>query len=129
MEFDEMKNYLFVLHDRLSCIERIFSKFYKEKRNFMNDLFPIFTSWSSAESDLAGVLRFIGKAMEIQANTENNLVFSYPLTISYPIKELILYINVVQEALKKRELCQQAYEACVGELNRTHLEKDRVSTF
>lgn len=127
-----MNKYLVLLHERLSCIERITGKMHREKHELVNDLGnlqPIFTSWVFTDPNLSRILGYIGKAIETWTNAENNIAFSYPATISSPVKELLSYIDAVQEALRKRETYQQAYECSVGELSRRHIERDRVRVY
>lgn len=130
IEFDQIKSYLILLHSSLNRIERITSKIHKERSNAVNDfasLHTVFTTWAPSEPDLSGVLRYIGKAIQISTNAENNLALGSSSIVSQPIKELLLYIDAVQEALRKRESCQKAYEYTVAELNRRQSERHKVN--
>lgn len=129
LEFDRIKTSLHCLHENLSLIEKISSRMNKEKHNLVNELnnlHPVFSSWASLDTQFSGVLCNIGKAIETSSKAENSLAFDYPVILVHPIKELLAYIDVVQEALKKREMCQQTYQTSLSELNRRQNEKEKV---
>lgn len=95
--------------------------------NELNNYHPIFSSWAQNEPELTTLLQMIGRALESSASAQNALVQSYMNTIENPVKDLLAYIDVVQETIKKRESYQYAYEFSLEELNKRHAEKDKVS--
>lgn len=130
MEFDKVKNYLTTLHEKLTSIEKVSSRINRERQDFVSELnsyHPIFSTWATFESELAPLLKSIAHAIEKSSAAQSNLIFSYPTVLVNPVKELLLYVDVVQGVLRKREAYQYAYESSVVELNRKHDEKDKVS--
>lgn len=131
-EFENTKSYLGNLSEKLICFEKMSSRINKEKTEYVNDLnnfHAIFSSWARHESDLSSFLQIIGSALERSASAQNALVQTYVHAIANPVKDLISYVEVVQETIKKRESYQYAYEASLDELNKRHAEKDKVRNF
>ncbi|XP_050314659.1 sorting nexin-7-like [Anthonomus grandis grandis] len=129
IEFDKMKSYLSTLAEKLNSIEKISSRINKERSDLIAEIsnfHPIFTKWASFEPQLCTTLENIAHALERSSNAQSALVLCYSNSMSIPIREFLQYIEVVQEALKKRELSQYNYEMCLDELNRRHTEKDRL---
>lgn len=130
IEFDKAKAYLNALYEKLTSIEKIASRINKERQDLVNELnnfHPIFNLWALTEPNLAPVLRNIAHAIERSTAAQSNLIFSFPIVMGNPIKEFLMYIDVVQDTLRKREAYQCAYENSLLELTKRHNEKDRVS--
>lgn len=72
------------------------------------------------------MLENIGNAHERSVSAQSALVHSYNSSLGTPMKEFLQYVEVVQEALKKRETYQYTYETSMEELNKKHFEKDKV---
>lgn len=128
-EFEKTKTYLGTLSEKLTCFEKMSSRINKERTDYISELnnyHPIFSCWACNEPELAELLELIGGALERSAAAQNALVQSYVNTIGNPIKDLLSYIEVVQETIKKRESYQYAYESSLDELNKRHAEKDKV---
>lgn len=124
-----MKSYLTILTDKLSSIEKISNRINKERTDLIseiNSFHPIFTKWAGLEPQLCTTLENIGNALERSSAAQSALVLSYNNSMGVPIKEFLQYIEVVQEALRKRESYQYAYESSLEELNKRHSEKDKV---
>lgn len=106
------------------------SRINKERTEYVNELnnyHAIFTSWSRNEPEFEDFLQVIGSALERSATAQSGLVQNYAITIGTPVKDLLSYIDVVQETIKKRESYHYAYESSLDELNKRHAEKDKVS--
>lgn len=129
LEFDKVKSYLTILTDKLSSIEKISSRINKERNDLIleiNNYYPIFTKWANLEPQLCTMLENIGNAHERSVAAQSALVHSYNSSLGTPMKEFLQYVEVVQEALKKREAYQYTYETSMEELNKRHFEKDKV---
>lgn len=132
IEFDQVKSYLGSLHEKLTSIEKISSRINKERQELVSELntfHPIFTTWALTEPELAPMLRNIAHAIERSTTAQSNLILNYPVALGNPIKEFLIYIDVVQDVLRKREALQQAYEHSVGELAKRYNEKDKVIVY
>lgn len=130
-EFEKNATYLSILSEKLTLFDKMSSRINKERTDYvieLNNYHPIFSSWSQTEPEFADLLKMIGKALECSASAQNGLIPSNGNNlISNPIKDLISYIDVVQETIKKRESYQYVYESSLDELNKRHAEKDKVS--
>ncbi|CAG9772790.1 unnamed protein product [Ceutorhynchus assimilis] len=129
IEFDKMRTYLINLTDKLLSVEKISNRINKERNDLIseiNNFHPIFTKWASFEPQLCTTLENLGNALERSSAAQSALVHSYNNSMVVPIKDFVQYIEVVQEALRKRESHQYAYETSLEELNKRHSEKDKL---
>lgn len=95
--------------------------------NELNNYHAILSSWARSEPELCDFLQLIGRALEHSAAAQNALVQNYINVIGNPVKDLVSYVEVVQDTIKKRESYHYAYESSLDELNKRHAEKDKVS--
>lgn len=121
--------YLTTLSEKLLSIEKISSRINKERVEYiveLNRFYPIFTTWAKSEPELSPILHSIGNAIERSTAAQNILVQSYATVVGNPIRDFTLYIDTVQETIKKRESYQGAYENSLEELNKRHCEKEKL---
>lgn len=129
IEFEKMKDYLSILAEKLISIEKISSRINKEHHDFVIELqgfYPIFTNWSVSEPELAIILHNISSAIEKSTYAQSAMISSYSNTVGNPIREFIMYIDVVKDTLHKRETYQHVYETSMEELTKKRTEKDQV---
>lgn len=91
----------------------------------LHQLHPIFTLWATSEPELAPILLAIAKAIETNAVSHQILLENVP---NYE-REYVSYIEVVKNALSRRDSIQIEYEVTVDELAKKRLEKDQVLAF
>lgn len=128
-DFENTKSYLSILSEKLLCFGKMSSHINKEKTEYVNELnnyHAIFSSWVRHEPDLSNFLQIIGSALQSSASSQNSVIQSNVHAIANPVKDLLSYVEVVQETIKKRESYQYAYEASLDELNKRYGEKDKV---
>lgn len=92
----------------------------------MANYHPILLSWSSTEPPLSGLLIKISSAIERTASAQTQLLNDYNITLGNPIREFIMYVEVVRDVLNKRDNYQLAYESSVEDLSRKRCEKDQL---
>lgn len=129
IEFEKTKDYLNVLSEKLISIERIASRINKERHDFVIELqgfYPLFSNWSMSEAELALILQNIASAIEKCTFAQSAMICNYSNTVTNPIKEFLMYIDVVKDTLHKREVFQQFYETSLDELTKKRTEKDQV---
>nr|AEE61941.1 unknown [Dendroctonus ponderosae] len=129
VEFDRVKNYLAMLTEKLSSLEKISGRINKDRSDLIseiNNFHPIFIRWSASEPQICSTLENIGNALERSSAAQSALVHSYNNSMGAPIKEFLQYIDVVQEVLRKREAFQCDYETSLEELHKRHSEKDKL---
>ncbi|XP_046670781.1 sorting nexin-30-like [Homalodisca vitripennis] len=129
-EFETVKDYVETLSEKLSTLEKIGERIHKERRDHvteLNNFYPILTSWAGIEPVLRPLLLDIGVAEETIASAQQkHLISSYQINFSQPLKEYLLYLESINEALERRDAIQIEYELAVEELNKLKTEKDQL---
>ncbi|XP_017775961.1 PREDICTED: sorting nexin-7-like [Nicrophorus vespilloides] len=129
LEFDRIKTYLTLLTEKINSVEKISSRINKERVELASELqyfYPIFITWSATEPELAKLLQSTASAIEKTMVAQNGVVANYQATVATPIKDFTAYVEVVQEALQKRESYQAVYEHSLDELNKKRTEKEKL---
>ncbi|XKL61870.1 hypothetical protein PGB90_001703 [Kerria lacca] len=125
LEFEEIKTYIILLKEKLTSLEKIMSKLYKERREFskdMNQLGLEFEKWANTEIILAPLLLSVGRAFSNIGSVHDTLLVN-PLEFvilqsAQPIREYLLYAESVKEALIRRDNIQIQYESAVEEFHK-----------
>ncbi|XP_021925634.1 sorting nexin-7-like [Zootermopsis nevadensis] len=126
-EFEQVREYVTTLGEKLSSVERVSQRIHKERQDYLHELHqmhPIFTLWSASEPELSPVLLAMAAAIEHNAQAQQNVLVTYTPDIAQPLKEYVLYIEAVKEALNRRDSVQIEYELTVEELKKKRAEKD-----
>lgn len=129
IEFEKIKTYLNLLVEKVNAFEKISNRIYKERNELMVELqyfYPHLQYWANTEPELAKLLNSIAHSTVKSLSAQNELVAQYPNLIATPVKDFSTYVDVVQEALQKREGHQAIYESSVEELNKKRADKDKV---
>lgn len=129
-EFEKAQDYLVAISDELSSLEKISTRINKVRQELAGQLqayFPLFHGWSQSDPELAPVLQHISGAIEKMASAQTALTSNYHSTVADPIKEFLMYIDVVRTTLSRRQACQSVYEGSAEELAKVRAEKDQVS--
>ncbi|KAF4518509.1 hypothetical protein B566_EDAN009709 [Ephemera danica] len=112
-DFDQTLNYVQALSDKLANIEKISHRVNKEQQEHLSEvqhLQPIFTLWAASEPELSPALLAISSALEKVGAAEQTLVKGFPQHVNQPLKEFLLYIDAVKEALNRRDATQIEFE-------------------
>nr|CAD7398034.1 unnamed protein product [Timema cristinae] len=128
-EFEHVREYVTMLGEKLSSIDKISQRIHKERQDYLyelHQLHPIFTLWSASEPELNPVLLALASAGERSAQAQHQVLATYTPIIVQPLKEYLLYVEAVKETLTRRDSVQIEYELTVEELNKRRLEKDQL---
>nr|CAD7445055.1 unnamed protein product [Timema bartmani] len=129
-EFEHVREYVTMLGEKLSSIDKISQRIHKERQDYLyelHQLHPIFTLWSASEPELNPVLLALASAGERSAQAQHQVLVTYTPIIVQPLKEYLLYVEAVKETLIRRDSVQIEYELTQEELNKRRLEKDQLS--
>nr|CAD7456820.1 unnamed protein product [Timema tahoe] len=128
-EFEHVREYVTMLGEKLSSIDKISQRIHKERQDYLyelHQLHPIFTLWSASEPELNPVLLALASAGERSAQAQHQVLVTYTPIIVQPLKEYLLYVEAVKETLIRRDSVQIEYELTQEELNKRRLEKDQL---
>nr|CAD7599503.1 unnamed protein product [Timema genevievae] len=131
-EFEHVREYVTMLGEKLSSIDKISQRIHKERQDYLyelHQLHPIFTLWSASEPELNPVLLALASAGERSAQAQHQVLVTYTPIIVQPLKEYLLYVEAVKETLTRRDSVQIEYELTQEELNKRRLEKDQLCPF
>ncbi|KAB0794936.1 hypothetical protein PPYR_11775 [Photinus pyralis] len=131
IEFEKARDYLTTLSEKLVSIEKIASRINKESHEYVSELqsyYPIFSNWSMSEPELSPILQNIANAFEKCTFAQSALIYSYTNTVANPIKEFLMYIDVIKDTLHKRDLYQHIYNTSLDDLDKKRTEKDQLLT-
>lgn len=108
---DKNKTYLGTLVEKFNCLEKISNRIMKERNEYLNELnsfYPVFFTWSSVETELCPILKSIGDSFQTCASAQNVLVQSHHSVISNSIRDVLNYVEAVQEAIRRKDyLCKE----------------------
>ncbi|XP_063229993.1 sorting nexin-7-like [Bacillus rossius redtenbacheri] len=128
-EFEQVGEYVGMLGEKLACIDKIGQRIHKERQDHLlelHQLHPIFTLWSASEPELSPAMLAMAGAVERNAQAQQHLLVTYAPNIAQPLKEYLLYIDAVKEALSRRDSVQIEYELTLEELKRKRQEKEQL---
>lgn len=126
-EFEQVREYVNTLGEKLNSIDKISQRIHKERQEYLYELHqmhPIFTLWSASEPELSPVLLAMAAAIEHNAQAQQHVLVTFTPNIAQPLKEYLLYIEAVKEALTRRDSVQIEYELTVEELKKKRTEKE-----
>ncbi|XP_049953727.1 sorting nexin-7-like [Schistocerca serialis cubense] len=128
-EFDRIRDYLTSLGEKLTNIDKIAQRIQKERQEYlyeMHQMHPIFTLWSASEPELSPVLLALASAVEHNSRSLHNVLAAANPSFVQPLKEYLLYIQAVKEALQRRDAFEIEYELAVDELKKKRAEKEQL---
>lgn len=127
-EFDSARDYINTLGEKLGQLEKFGRRLHKERLAYQGELVQfheIFSLWATSEPELSPLLKSIASAFERNTEAQQQILLdSFSPNFEQPLKEYLLYIDAVKEALQRRDLVQIEYEAAVDELNKKRNEKE-----
>ncbi|XP_034256058.1 sorting nexin-30-like isoform X2 [Thrips palmi] len=129
-EFDSVRDYANTLGEKLTQLEKVGRRLQKERQAYqgeLNQFQQLFTVWATSEPELRPLLLAFASAIERNtASQQNTLLDSFSATFEQPLKEYLLYVDAVKEALQRRDAVQIEYELAVDELNKKRNEKEQL---
>lgn len=126
-EFEQVREYVAALGEKLNSVDKISHHIHKERQDYLYELHqmhPIFTLWSASEPELSPVLLSIAAAVEQNTQAQQHVLVTFTPNIAQPLKEYLLYIEAVKEAVTRRDSVQIEYELTVEELQKKRVEKE-----
>uniref|UniRef100_A0A0A9XWN7 Sorting nexin-30 n=1 Tax=Lygus hesperus TaxID=30085 RepID=A0A0A9XWN7_LYGHE len=127
-EFKAIKTYVNNLADKLTSIQSVNFKIYKERLELqveLEDSKRVLHQWSNLEKELStGILGIASAIDAIAISQQTNLLNDHSSHLSQPLEEYLNYVDAVKEALARRDAIQFAYENSVDESNKKRQEKE-----
>ncbi|KAF6204989.1 hypothetical protein GE061_019156 [Apolygus lucorum] len=131
-EFKAIKTYVNNLAEKLTSIQSVNFKIYKERLELqveLEDSKRVLHQWSNLETELSKAILGIAVAIEsVATSQQNSLLTDYSSHLSQPLEEYLNYVDAVKEALARRDAIQFAYENSVDESNKKRQEKEELET-
>lgn len=124
-KFERTKDYCNSLVDKLSHVDKINHRIFKERQEYVMELqqmHPIFQQWSTFEPELSPLLLTIARAIEGNATAHQKFMEN----VSAGEREYIAYVESVKDALARRDTMQIEFEVTMEELAKRRCEKDQV---
>ncbi|XP_046388666.1 sorting nexin-7-like [Ischnura elegans] len=139
-EFERVSEYVASLGDKLANVDKVGARIHKERLEHLNglqQLHPILSLWSASEAEpdtshceagskvggLGVAISAVAAAVEKAAKAERSATAAHSTLVARPLREYLLYIEAVREALARRDAVQASYEAYVDELKRKRTER------
>ncbi|GLV44464.1 Sorting nexin 1 [Carabus blaptoides fortunei] len=129
IEFEKSRDYLHTLSEKLIMIEKISNRINKERQDYiieLNNFYPVLSWWSTSEPHLAPLLQSMANAVERTSAAQNDMVQQHNSVVTSPVREFMMYIDVVKDVLNKRDNYQILYENSVEELMKKRTEKESL---
>ncbi|PSN51060.1 hypothetical protein C0J52_01520 [Blattella germanica] len=93
-EFEQIREYVSCLGEKLNSVDKISQRIQKEGQ----------------EPELSPVLLAMATAVEHNAQAQQHVLVTFTPSIAQPLKEYLLYIDAVKEALTRRDSVQIEFE-------------------
>ncbi|BES93818.1 Hypothetical protein NTJ_06627 [Nesidiocoris tenuis] len=131
-EFKSIKTYVNNLGQKLTAIQSVNLKVYKERLELqveLEDAKRALNQWANLETDLSGEILSIATALEtVSTSQQNNLLNGHTSNLSQPLDEYLNYVEAVKEALLRRDAIEFLYYSMVEELARKRREKEELES-
>uniref|UniRef100_H2Z6P8 PX domain-containing protein n=1 Tax=Ciona savignyi TaxID=51511 RepID=H2Z6P8_CIOSA len=130
-EFDEILNSVTQFGDKMGVLERVAERLHLEKKDLSSELkefAPTFSLWSASEDDvIAPIMTSLSTAIEscAEAAESNSKIHEYEYMP--PLREYILYSDVVKQVLKRRDGFQSQHDRVAADLQQKKEEKGNLS--
>uniref|UniRef100_H2Z6P7 PX domain-containing protein n=1 Tax=Ciona savignyi TaxID=51511 RepID=H2Z6P7_CIOSA len=129
-EFDEILNSVTQFGDKMGVLERVAERLHLEKKDLSSELkefAPTFSLWSASEDDvIAPIMTSLSTAIEscAEAAESNSKIHEYEYMP--PLREYILYSDVVKQVLKRRDGFQSQHDRVAADLQQKKEEKGNL---
>nr|XP_026691239.1 sorting nexin-7-like isoform X1 [Ciona intestinalis] len=129
-EFDEVLNQVTQFGEKIGVLERVAERLHAEKKEFVAELkefSPTFSMWSASEDDvIAPIMTSTSSAVEACAEAAEANLKIHEFEYMPPLREYVLYCDVVKQVLRRRDNFQLQHDKVVAELQRKQDEKENL---
>ncbi|XP_068025288.1 sorting nexin-7 [Melanerpes formicivorus] len=128
--FTEMNNYMETFSQKISVLDKIAHRIYKEEREYFNEMKeygPIHTLWSASEEDVADCLKGVASCIDKCCKATEKRMAGLSENLLPILHEYILYSEILMGVLKRRDQIQGELDSRVDALANKKTEKDLFS--
>ncbi|XP_054021022.1 sorting nexin-7 isoform X2 [Dryobates pubescens] len=128
--FTEMNNYMETFSQKISVLDKIAHRIYKEEREYFNEMKeygPIHTLWSASEDDVADCLKGVASCIDKCCKATEKRMAGLSENLLPILHEYILYSEILMGVLKRRDQIQGELDSRVDALTNKKTEKDLFS--
>ncbi|XP_075235861.1 sorting nexin-30-like isoform X1 [Lycorma delicatula] len=129
-EFESVREHVTSLAEKLTSLENVGERVLKERKDYQiaySHISPVLQRWASSEPGLRWILLDVARAADscVMAH-KANLLDTFQQDFSQAIKEYLMYIDAIKEALARRDSIHVEYEITVDEISKKRGEKDAL---
>ncbi|XP_074859142.1 sorting nexin-7 isoform X2 [Carettochelys insculpta] len=128
--FTDMNDYMETFSQKISLLDKISQRIYKEERGYYCDLKeygPIYTLWCASEEDLVDTLKGIASCIDKCCKATEKRMAGLSENLLPVLHEYVLYSEVLTGVLKRRDQIQAELESKVDALANKKAEKDLLT--
>jgi len=112
--------------EKMNVLIRIVERVTEEKKCLADELFdfaPTFSDWANHEEALSPVLNSLSSCISSCSKSLTNNLTDQESHLLPPLREYLLYTDVIKSLMRKRDITQADFERLVDEENRKKEEK------
>ncbi|XP_077189101.1 sorting nexin-7 [Paroedura picta] len=128
--FTEMNDYVDVFNQKITLLNKISHRVYKEEKDYFYELKEFGQShmlWSASEEDLGDTLRGIASCVDQCFKAMEKRTMALSETLFPTLHEYVLYSEILMGVLKRRDLIQAELDSKVEALYNKKAESDLLS--
>ncbi|XP_066480356.1 sorting nexin-7 isoform X2 [Tiliqua scincoides] len=128
--FTEMNDYVDVFSQKISLLDKISRRVYKEEKDYFNEMKefgPIHTLWSASEEDLVDTLKGVAGCIDTCGKATERRMTALAESLFPTINEYMLYSEILMGVLKRRDHIQAELDSKVDAINNKKPENDLLS--
>ncbi|XP_048353094.1 sorting nexin-7 isoform X2 [Sphaerodactylus townsendi] len=128
--FTEMSDYVDVFSQKISLLDKISRRVYKEEKDYFYELkeySPIHTLWSASEEDLVDTLKGVASCIDQCSKAMEKRMAVLSETLIPTLHEYVLYSETLMGVLKRRDHIQAQLDSKVEALYNKKTEGDLLS--
>nr|XP_056700132.1 sorting nexin-7 [Euleptes europaea] len=128
--FTEMSDYVDVFSQKISLLDKISHRVYKEEKDYFYELKeygPIHTLWSASEEDLVDTLKSVASCIDQCCKAMEKRMAALSETLFPTLHEYVLYGDTLMGVLKRRDHIQAELDSKVEALYNKKVESDLLS--
>uniref|UniRef100_A0ACB8F3I3 Sorting nexin-7 n=1 Tax=Sphaerodactylus townsendi TaxID=933632 RepID=A0ACB8F3I3_9SAUR len=125
--FTEMSDYVDVFSQKISLLDKISRRVYKEEKDYFYELkeySPIHTLWSASEEDLVDTLKGVASCIDQCSKAMEKRMAVLSETLIPTLHEYVLYSETLMGVLKRRDHIQAQLDSKVEALYNKKTEGD-----
>jgi len=115
--------------EQISVLIRVVERVLEEKNAFSEELqefAPTFSAWAGSEDVISPILTSLSSCIELCATAAENNALQQEMSFLPPLREYLLYSDVVKALMRKRDLTQANYERITDEEERKKEERENL---